>query len=68
MYKYSKKAQERFFSLPVFAFLFAWFASSEMGLHFTQAKFKCKGEEYFKRMKAEIEELKSEAIESLWYA
>lgn len=26
MYKYSKKAQERFFSIPVFAYLFAWFA------------------------------------------
>jgi len=65
MYKYSKKAQERFFSLPVFAFLFAWFASSEMGLLFTQAKFKSKGEEYLKRMQAEIDELKQEAIEWL---
>ena len=26
MYKYSKKAQERFFAYPFFAFLFAWFA------------------------------------------
>jgi hypothetical protein len=35
MYKYSKRAQERFFSYPIFAFLFAWFAHSQEGLDFT---------------------------------
>ena len=35
MYKYSKKAQEKFFSFPVFAFLFVWFASSNEGIEFT---------------------------------
>ena len=28
MYKYSKRAQERFFSYPIFAYLFAIFAHS----------------------------------------
>ncbi len=65
MYKYSKKAQERFFSIPVFAYLFAWFAQSSEGIKFTQAKFEQKGDEYFNRMKIEIEELKNEAIDWL---
>lgn len=65
MYKYSKKAQERFFSVPVFAYLFAWFAHSPEGIKFTQAKFEHKGDEYYNRMKIEIEELKNEAIDWL---
>ena len=62
MYKYSKKAQERFFSYPIFAFLFAWFAKSSEGLNFTYTKFGQKGAEYFQRMKNEIDDLKDEAI------
>eukprot|EP00347_Sterkiella_histriomuscorum_P007809 403347478 len=65
MYKYSKKAQERFFSIPVFAYLFAWFASSPEGINFTQKKFLQKGQDYFVRMKKEIDELKDEAIDWL---
>jgi hypothetical protein len=30
MYKYSKNAQKRFFKNPALAFLFAWFASSQL--------------------------------------
>jgi hypothetical protein len=30
MYKYSKNAQKRFFENPALAFLFAWFASSQL--------------------------------------
>ncbi|CDW83548.1 UNKNOWN [Stylonychia lemnae] len=65
MYKYSKKAQERFFSIPVFAFLFAWFAQSQEGMKFTYQKFQQKGQDYFIRIKTEIEELKDEAIQWL---
>lgn len=62
MYKYSKKAQERFFSYPFFAFLFAWFAQSPEGIQFTYSKFAEKGQEYFHRMKKEIDELRDEAV------
>lgn len=65
MYKYSKKAQERFFSYPVFAFLFAWFASSPEGLQFTFEKFRSKGVDYFQKMKSEIEELKEDSMKWL---
>ena len=34
MYKYSKKAQDRYFSFPIEAFLFAAFSLSDEGLHF----------------------------------
>lgn len=34
MYKYSRAAQERFFELPEFAFLFAYFAKSDDSLSF----------------------------------
>ncbi len=63
MYKYSKRAQERFFSVPIFAYLFFWFSKSPEGIHFTQTKFLQKGQDYFARMKVEIEELRSEALE-----
>lgn len=38
MYKYSKKAQDRYFSFPIEAFLFAAFSLSEEGLHFLKNK------------------------------
>ena len=38
MYKYSKKAQDRYFSYPIEAFLFAAFALSDEGLNFLQNK------------------------------
>ena len=50
MYKYSKKAQERFFSYPIFSFLYAWFASSKEGNSFTCEKFSTKGQEYLEKM------------------
>ena len=62
MYKYSKKAQERFFGVPFFAFLFTWFADSQEGIKFTFTKFSPKGPEYFMRIKAEINELRDEAM------
>ena len=36
MYKYSKKAQERFFKIPSLAFLFISFASSRDGHQFIE--------------------------------
>lgn len=44
MYKYSKKAEERFFQNPVFAFYFACFALSQEGIKYTQAKLTKSGE------------------------
>ena len=38
MYKYSKKAQDRYFAHPIEAFFFAIFALSDEGLHFLQSK------------------------------
>ena len=38
MYKYSKKAQDRYFSYPIEAFLFAAFSLSDEGINFLQNK------------------------------
>lgn len=65
MYKYSKKAQEKFFSSPFLSFLFAWFASSQEGIKFTYQKFEKKGHEYYGRIKSEIDELKCESLDLL---
>jgi hypothetical protein len=62
MYKYSKKAQEKFFSFPIFAFLFAFFAKNSEGMEQLQKKFEQKGSEYCEKMKNEISELKEEAV------
>ncbi len=43
MYKYSKKAQERFFASPFLTFLFIWFAHSPEGREFSYKKFGPKG-------------------------
>ena len=43
MYKYSKKSQEKFFSYPIFSFLFIWFAQSQEGHKFMFQKFSKKG-------------------------
>ncbi|CDW75770.1 UNKNOWN [Stylonychia lemnae] len=65
MYKYSKKAQEKFFNIPILCYFFIWFAQSEDGLLFTEEKFADKGPEYIERMRQELDELKIEAIKSL---
>ena len=65
MYKYSKQAQKRFFEHPALAFLFAWFASSNEGLGFIQAKYNEKGAEYLDRIYQEIETLKKQALQAL---
>jgi len=38
MYKYSKKAEEKFFSMPILAFLFICFALSPNGIRYTKSK------------------------------
>ena len=39
MYKYSKQAQDRFFSLSTYTFLFAWFTEAPEGRNFAVEKF-----------------------------
>lgn len=65
MYKYSKKAQDRFLSQPILAYLYIWFAQSPEALEFVYSKFADKGADYFKKMRAEIDELQMEAMEYL---
>lgn len=65
MYKYSKKAQQRFFSHPVLAFLFGQFALHEEGERFIRNKFKAKGTAYCDRILSEIRELGQEASAAL---
>lgn len=38
MYKYSKKAQDRFFAHPIEAFLFSAFSLSDEGIQFLKSK------------------------------
>ena len=62
MYKYSKNAQKRFFENPALAFLFAWFASSQLSFQFIESKYKEKGREYLSRIHSEIAILKDQAL------
>ena len=58
MYKYSKKAQDRYFSFPVESFLFASFALSDEGHSFLQSKPDNADPEKLKRLKDDLAELK----------
>jgi len=62
MYKYSKKAQERFFSHPFLAFMLAWFALCKQGYEFVSAKYMNKGDDYIRKIKHEIDILKEDAL------
>jgi len=44
MYKYSKKAEEKFFSNPCFAYLFVQFATCPQGLDYIANKLSKSGE------------------------
>jgi len=60
MYKYSKKAQDRYFSYPIEAFLFAAFALSDEGLNFLQNKPDNQVDpEKLRRLKSDLAELKN---------
>lgn len=65
MYKYSKKAQDRFFRIPSLAYLFISFASSNEGRQFISQKFSDKGADYLLRMGQEMDELRGEAVETM---
>ena len=66
MYKYSKKAQDRYFQYPIEAFLFAAFALSDEGLNFLQNKPDNQADpEKLRRLKSDLAELKNQAVESL---
>jgi len=66
MYKYSKQAQDRFFSHSTFAFLFAWFAVAPRSKAFAEEKFAENSDErHTVRMNAEVKLLQIEAHSSL---
>ena len=66
MYKYSKKAQDKYFSYPIMAFFFAAFALSDEGIHFLQSKPDVENDkDKLVRLQSDLAELKKKAIESL---
>ena len=66
MYKYSKKAQEKFFQSSFLAYLYVWFAESGEGQQFIHEKiYKQKGAEYNLKIQQEINDLKGEAVKNL---
>lgn len=66
MYKYSKQAQDNFFSISVFAFLFAWFAASPQGKAFAEEKFgENSDSRHILRMTTDVEVLGQEAAASI---
>ena len=66
MYKYSKKAQDRFFAHPIEAFFFAAFSLSDEGIHFLRSKPDNMGDaSKLQRLQSDLGELKGQAITSL---
>lgn len=66
MYKYSKKAQDRYFSQPVESFMFAAFALSDEGLTFLRDKpDNIKDSSKLKRLLRDLHQLKDQAVNSL---
>ena len=66
MYKYSKKAQDKYFSFPIMAFFFAAFALSDEGIQFLQSKPDVENDQgKLVRLQSDLAELKKKAIESL---
>lgn len=66
MYKYSKQAQETFFSLSTFAFLFAWFAACPEGKTFATEKFTDSSDErHLERLSSEVQFLSQESCMKL---
>lgn len=60
MYKYSKKAQDRYFSYSIESFLFAAFALSDEGIHFLQNKpDNLADSEKLQRLQCDLAELKN---------
>ena len=66
MYKYSKKAQDRFFSFPIEAFFFATFALSDEGTQFMQSKPDNRSDlSKMMHLESDLSKLKNQAVESL---
>lgn len=66
MYKYSKKAQDRFFAHPIQAFLFATFSLSDEGLQFLKCKPDNMGDaNKLQRLQHDLSELKNQSTYSL---
>lgn len=66
MYKYSKKAQDRYFSYPVECFMFAAFALSDEGHEFLKNKpDNAKDADKLNRVLRDLKQLKDIAVESL---
>ena len=62
MYKYSHKAQERFFEQGAFSFLFIWFALSQSGRKFAAERFAENDDpRHAPRMFREIESMHADA-------
>jgi len=68
MYKYSKKAQDRYFSNPVESFMFAAFALSDEGNKFLREKpDNLKDQEKLRRVLHDLRDLKNQAIACLMF-
>ena len=66
MYKYSRAAQDRFFGVPEFAYLFVLFATSSEGQRYWQGRLALKRDKAFtERMRVEILALGRAAATSL---
>ena len=65
MYKYSQKAQWRFFQIPELCYLFVFFSTNRISILRTKHRLAPKGPEYGKRIMKDIEEMNNEAMLSL---
>ena len=68
MYKYSKKAEDKFFKEPILAYLFVWYANNQKGMEYTKQKLVKVGSQREREMGIriikEIQNMKVEAIRS----
>ena len=65
MYKYSKKSQEKFLSIPELGFLFIYFSIQPSAKEMVIDKIQAKGNEYTERILRDISELSHKAILAL---
>lgn len=66
MYKYSKKAEEKYFQCETESFMFAAFALSDEGVRFLKEKpDNCKDQEKLNRILRDLNSLKDQALLSL---
>ena len=65
MYKYSKKSQEKFLSIPELCFLFIYFSIQPSAKEMVINRIQAKGNEYTERILRDISELSHKAILAL---